>query len=230
VTEPFRGTLEQQLGGLFLNANGDLGAWGPDQEVGQGGYAMVSFWHSTDLEAWREVKLGEWGQFIRVYGVANSSVGVVAVGSLSDQAMIWWSPEGEAWQQATVAPAGGWSRTYIRAVAGNDLGFLAVGGRRNSMAAWFSADGRNWQLVDDGFGAGAFHDVTVLPDGRFVVVGVDGSGRDWDAASWTVSADGSEWRVTEANDAIAGPSDQLLWRVWSFGGGLLGLAEHQDAS
>ncbi|CAN5773488.1 hypothetical protein BH24CHL6_BH24CHL6_08570 [soil metagenome] len=228
MTAPFEGQLEQQVRGLLVNELGNFLAWGPDQEVGDGGYAMVSFWHSSDLQVWREVKLGEWGQFIRVSDVANSSAGLVAVGSLEDEAMIWWSPEGESWEQATVVPASGWSRSSIAAVAANEQGFLAVGTQLRSMAAWFSTDGRSWRQVGDDLGAGRLYDVTVLPDGRFVAVGVDESRRDWDAASWTVSADGGDWRSREFNEAVAGPNDQLLRRVFSYGGGLLGLAEHQN--
>jgi hypothetical protein len=228
ITEPFSDAAGGDVRGLFRNELGNVVAWGNDQEVGQGGYAMVSFWHSTDLESWQETKIGEWGQFIRVDAVANSRNGVVAIGSLEDEAMIWWSPEGETWRQATVTPSNGWSRSsfHLGAVAANELGFLAVGNRRNSMAAWFSADGRGWHPVGEGLGAGSLHDVVVLSDGRFVVVGVDESDRDWDAASWIVSADGSQWSPAEPNEALAGPNDQLLWRVWSYRGGLLGLANH----
>lgn len=228
VTQPFTGPLGSQVLGLFRNEGGNIVAWGPEQEVGDGGYAMVSFWHSRDGDEWREVKLGDWGQFIRATDVANSAAGVVAVGSLEDEAMIWWSPDAESWQQATVTPASGWSRTSIAAVAANEQGFLAVGRQRRSMAAWFSADGRSWRQVGGDLGAGTLHDVTVLPDGRFVAVGVDESRRDWDAASWTASADGSEWRSRESNRAVAGPNDELLLRVWPYRGGLLALANHHD--
>ena len=222
ISVPFSDELDDQVEGIFQLADGELVAWGIDQQTNW--YAAVSFWHSEDGHTWRETKVGVPDQFVRVSDAVSGPLGVVAVGSLDSQAAAWVSPNAEDWSLGALLG----SRAYVSGVAARPDGYLAVGLYREEAAAWASADGAEWHRVGEGpLGAGRLHDVIPYEDG-YLAVGVDRSGHDWDAAVWHISADGVEWGDASDSRQIAGPMDDELRRVWAYAGGLIAHGEVSD--
>ena len=229
ATEPFAGGLEQTIQGFFLSPRGELVAWGRDQEMinSDWGDATTSFWMEGSDGSWRKSRIAELGTSSEARAVADNGEMFVAVGDAAYPITAWWSDDGESWSEAEILPE--WNReiSAMTSVAAGAEGFLAVGQTAGRPTAWFSPDGLHWNQTGRTFAPGSFNDVTALPNGGFVVVGVDRSHRDWDGSVWVVSPDGREWQAADPSNAIASREfdDDLVW-VFNYGGGLLALGEH----
>lgn len=230
VIEPFRGDLEQVVEGLFLNRHGEIVAWGRDQEWinSDWGDATTSFWVESDDGTWSKTRIGQLGTSAIARDIADDGDRYVAVGDVGWPTAAWYSLDGAAWTRATVTPERSTEVAAFVAVAAGADGFLSVGQGPRGAMAWFSADGTEWTQIERDFPEGVFNDVVASPSGGFVVVGVDRSERDWDAFAWTVSSDGRDWRAADPSNAIAGPDDDDLYRVWAYERGYLALGEHGD--
>jgi hypothetical protein len=230
-TEPFAGQLDQSVDGLFVRSDGALVAWGIDQEDTAGGYASVSFWTAPDWQSWGEIKLEGLGPFIRVHDVAAGPKGIVAAGSREDLGALWWSSDAQTWTLGTLVDSTDIEWSNVLAVAAGGDGYLAVGAHRHQAAAWFSPDGVSWHSVgSDDLPTGQLFDVAAATDGSFIVVGTDDTQQDHDAIVRLVSADGERWTAARPSDAIAGPDDDEISRVWPFAGGFVGYGDLGDAA
>lgn len=232
VTEPFSGELAQDIQGLYVNAAGELVAWGLYQAwvAADNTRTTASFWSSPDGVRWRHELLGSSTDELSLHDVASGSPGYVAVGFEDNTPAAWWSPDGDAWTKATISPQPAPDVIELHAVAASDEGFLAVGSDTGRSAAWFSPNGQTWRSIDDNsLGKGRLSDVTYASNLRqFVVVGVDASRKPTDGAAWTVSSDGAVWSKAETNEAIASAWDDELQQVWAFAGGLLAFGSQRD--
>jgi hypothetical protein len=230
VTEPFSGDLAQEVEGLYSNAAGEIVAWGRDQEWinSDVGEATTSLWTSADGVDWRDQRIGPLGSNQFITDVAHGPSGLVAVGYEDPVAAAWWSTDGDAWTRASRGPDDRARGVYARTVAAGPDGFLAVGSDHQRAAAWFSSNGDSWESVGGSFPKGSFEDVAASPDGGFVVVGTDTSRRGWDAVAWRVSSDGSDWSPANPSDALAGPEDEQMYRLWGYNGGYLGFGQQVD--
>jgi hypothetical protein len=230
VTEPFSGELEQVVNGLFLSPGEETVAWGRDQEWinSDWGDATTSFWVQSDDGTWPKTRIGLLGTNAIALDVADDGQTYVAVGYVGMTMAAWYSLDGAAWTRATLTPGRSMEVAAFHAVAAGADGFLSVGQGPGGATAWFSLDGTTWAEIERDFPDGVFNDVVASPSGGFVVVGVDTSERDWDGFAWTGSSDGRDWQAAEPADALAGPDDDDLHRVWSYERGYLALGEHGD--
>lgn len=81
VTQPFGGGGSQDVEKFFLNAFGELVAWGHDEDLEDPDSPTVpTFWSSGDGISWRETRLGSSGDNLIVVGVDHGPRGFVAVG------------------------------------------------------------------------------------------------------------------------------------------------------
>ena len=110
--------------------------------------AMV--WISDDLESWHVVDLGTSGPG-RPTSIAAGTRGFAMVGidegdaDTADNAVGWFSTNGESWEVATFENA--WGARVSDVIALGD-GFLASGSSGSMAAVWTSDDGLDWQLAD----------------------------------------------------------------------------------
>jgi hypothetical protein len=223
VVDPFRSERGARLRGLFVDSSERLVVWGNESVLEAGNTGNVPmFWSTADTVGWRKTRLGTVGDGILLDEVAYRTQGYVAVGSAGDSIAAWWSPDGESWSAATIDPLPVRERAGFTAVSDGADGYLAVGSDAGLAAAWFSPNGQTWTKIEADFPAGDFWNVTRSPDGGFVVVGEDRSEGDWNAMAWVVSPDGVGWRAAESDDALAGPGDDDISRIWSFAGGYAG--------
>ena len=137
---------------------------------------------------------------------------------------VWWSADGESWQQGKANNSVGWpSRQLHQAVAHNGRMYV-LGGydgtRRNDV--WSSADGENWQQEKAnnsvGWTARDRHQAVVHNGRLYVLGGYDGAGRN---DVWS-SADGENWGlVTGSADWLTRTQHQAVvhnGRIYVMGG------------
>ena len=137
---------------------------------------------------------------------------------------VWWSADGESWQQGKANNSVGWpSRQLHQAVVHNGRLYVLGGNdgaRRNDV--WSSADGENWQQEKAnnsvGWTARDRHQAVVHNGRLYVLGGYDGAGRN---DVWS-SADGENWGlVTGSADWLARTQHQAVvhnGRIYVMGG------------
>ena len=137
---------------------------------------------------------------------------------------VWWSADGESWQQGKANNSVGWpSRQLHQAVVHNGRMYVLGGNdgtRRNDV--WSSADGENWQQEKAnnsvGWTARDRHQAVVHNGRLYVLGGYDGAGRN---DVWS-SADGENWGlVTGSADWLARTQHQAVvhnGRIYVMGG------------
>ena len=146
-------------------------------------------------------------------------------------AAVWTSVDGVTWSRVPHGEAvlGGAGNQAIGTVTAGGPGLVAVGsdtsGGDFDAAVWTSPDGIAWSRVPHdeaalgGQGNQVMNGVTVGGPG-LVVVGMDGSGGDEDAAVWT-SPDGVTWSRVRDEAALAETGDQRMQSVTAGGPGLV---------
>lgn len=178
-------------------------------------------WLSTDGESWTTVDGGPGGPLDAtgeesIRDVAAFGSGFVAVGSRTvdnDQdGIVWFSPDGEEWEEMDVPTMGGDGRQEARSVVGigGELvagGFVEGSGGQGHPAVWRSRDGRTWgatrtdlPMTDQ---RNAASDLVV----RSLSVGEGGSlvaagGNDWRPRVWRSTDAGRTWE--ELPDPVHG--------------------------
>lgn len=180
----------------------------------------------TDGAAWRSPDGMEWtlaaggGSGLggpgdqRLFDVAASGPGLIAVGVDGGSAAVWRSPDGSSWERevADESVFGGPGDQRAQAIAGGGSasGWVAVGDSPSGAgdseadaAVWRSPDGESWErVIDDALGGPGDQrliDVAATASG-FTAVGVDSGS----AAAWT-SADGRSWGRVDLGSGQAGP-------------------------
>jgi hypothetical protein len=229
LTEPFGGADARDIDGVLLDATGRVVVWGSRLVEGLSG-ARPHVWASADMETWTEAPLGDLEDRMQVMDVAAGPRGLVAVGFTDDLVSALWSRDGVTWQRAAIDPQPLFEEDTVMAVAAGPSGFLAVGYIWPVRAeAWFSADGLSWRRVGPAaLPEGELHDVVVLGDGSFLAVGTDKSGHDWNAMAWRIAADGRQWHRAPGQEALNGPQDDSLTRLWHHAGGFLARGLEED--
>ncbi len=135
--------------------------------------------------------------------------------------VVWRSSDGVHWARTTKTEPG---TEGMDAVAAHGKDLVAVGSQDQQRArVWIiPADGSPWDTIEKTgiSGGSAIHKVIPTSVG-LVAVGWASGSIDSDASVWR-SADGREWTLDTA-DAFAGPagSDQEMWGVTAFSGGLV---------
>jgi hypothetical protein len=178
-------------------------------------------WLSTDGESWKTVDGGPGGPLDAtgeesIRDVAAFGSGFVAVGSRTidnDQdGVVWFSPDGEDWEEMDVPTMGGDGRQEARSVVsiGGEVvagGFVEGSGGQGRPAVWRSRDGRTWgdtrtdlPMTDQ---RNAASDLVV----RSLSVGEGGSlvaagGNDWRPRVWRSTDAGVSWE--ELPDPVHG--------------------------
>jgi hypothetical protein len=133
----------------------------------------------------------------------------------------WRSSDGRIWDRTYQSEPG---TQGMDAVAMYGRNYIAVGTEDQQHArVWIiPADGSSWHSVDaTGISGGsAIHKLIVTPQG-LVAVGWATEATDKDASVWS-SSDGRHW-TRDTGDAFVGPagSDQEMWAVTQFPGGLV---------
>lgn len=195
----FGGSNEQDINAVAAGGPGFVAA-GFDESAAFGD-RDVAIWTSTDGEEWARVPHDEvlfgGAEDQVVLAVEASEGGLVAVGydeARGDRdAAVWRSDDGLDWSRSGNDAFPDEGHQMIMAVAINDAGLHAVGrdaiGAVRWGALWSSTDGVDWQRVPSSsvFEGEANGPVMFGIDGRdgsLVVIGVDGSGGDDDAAVW----------------------------------------------
>jgi hypothetical protein len=126
-----------------------------------------------------------------------------------------WRP-GEATDNSFVGNGGGSQEAF--GCAASAEGFIVVGAdssRGNSDArVWTSADGISWKQVTSGAlgGAGeqAAHAVAAVPDGGWLIGGIDTIGGDSDVALWRLDTSGQITRRDRDEPSLGGPGTQAV--------------------
>ncbi len=173
-----------------------------------------------------------WGGGLVAVGGDDSGEGVDGV-----DAAVWVSADGASWVRVDQAALAAPDFQALEAVAEWDGGLVAVGSDRGHGVVWVSPDGASWTRINDpAFGP--------MPDdtkdiyrnmygvarwgGGLVVVGIEGSRDDLDAAVW-MSVDGLSW-VRVDDPALGGDGDQTMDSVVAWEGGLaaVGTQGHGD--
>ena len=229
ATDPFDGTSNDNVMGLFINPDSELVAWGSYQSGRD--YTLergTAFYVTSDGATWDDNRLGAPGKWLRFSDVASGPGGFVAVADEGGIASAWRSEDGVDWTRSVLNPQPTLEFEYLMAVAAGSDGYLAVGsygGEQGHLAGWFSATGAEWTLLETNLPQGWFEDVVASADGGFVAVGGDHSGNGAQAAVWRVSADGSDWKRGE----ITGPrGTEELNNVHSFAGGYLAFGMYAE--
>jgi hypothetical protein len=126
-------------------------------------------------------------------GVAAGPNGLVAVGQVRGQGVVWRSPDGLTWTPIGSPPTGG----TLTDVAQVDSHWVAVGsGARGSMA-WTSSDGTTWRPVPTGSGLdGSTVDRIISIGSQLIALGESTSG---DGVAWQ-SSDGTSWTRLQTGD------------------------------
>jgi hypothetical protein len=169
--------------------------WGVDRDSGDG--AVLT---STDGRRWqRGTARGLDGpgpthlrRLLPGPGRALTAVGTRLEGSAS-RPVLWTSPDATAWSVAAdlespgPAIAGVWGLSRIAGGALLVTGFSLTAGQTATPHAWIGRTPATMQ-PHPVTGAAARVHATIVTAGRIVAVGAVGTGRDVDAAAWTVQA------------------------------------------
>jgi hypothetical protein len=143
-----------------------------------------AIWTSSDARTWRRVASPD-PAFGPIHAVTAAPQGFVAVGTnvAGTKAVVWSSPDGDAWRSAPdAAPLDNYDlQIEMRDVARVDDGYIAVGHllfgtQFPSGVIWSSADGTTWTRAPDSamFQQAKIAAVTAS-NGRAVAVGTFGS-------------------------------------------------------
>jgi hypothetical protein len=176
--------------------------------------------------------------------VVGTERGFVAVGEAwlgeDPDAAVWTSPDGLAWSRVPhdAAVFGGDDSQKIMSVTASEFGFVGVGFDRSGgdfadAAVWTSPDGVVWSRVphdEEVFGGDANQqmDDVVMTESGFVVVGLEETDEDWDAAMWT-SPDGVVWsRVPHDEAVFGGDANQQVLSVVSAGSGMVAVGDEES--
>jgi hypothetical protein len=154
-------------------------------------------WTSADGRDWSGPQMAEaFGAQPSVSDVIRLPETYLAFGARDEQAALWISPHGVAWETAPdfpIVPGG-----VVTAAADSATRIVAVGtdyaAGQPQAFAWSSTDGLNWLPAIVGPETAGGEMVAVLPvgDGFICVGGEGGGGRGGMAAVWT-SLDGLTW-------------------------------------
>jgi len=233
LTEPFGGKEVLGMDGAVTDADDRVIVWGSRlEQVAVGHRVAVPYvWITHDGETWSESALSGVEEPMTIVDLVAGPRGLVVVGHIDDLVSALWSRDGETWQRAAFVPQPAFEEDDVRAVAAGPSGFLAVGQVWPEGAqAWFSHNGLQWERVGSRpLPKGRLHDVVSQADGSFLAVGTDESGRDWNAMAWRISADGREWLRAPAQEALNGPQDDSLMKIWRSGAGVLARGLEEDA-
>ncbi len=197
--ELFGGPNEQDINTVAVGGPGFVAAGFDESDVF--GDRDVAIWTSRDGEEWVRVPHDEalfgGAEEQVVMAVEASRRGLVAVGydeaGGDRDAAAWRSDDGLSWSRSGEDALAGEGNQMIMAVAFDDSGLNAVGrdaaGNARWGAVWFSSDIVAWERVPSGavFEGEANGPVMLgiaLLGSSLVVVGVDGSQGDDDAAVW----------------------------------------------
>ena len=173
-----------------------------------------------------------------VRGIADTSLGVVAVGAYGDPndhqsavaAAAWRSTDGHTWQSFSEPDValGGPGDQYMNDVIGGGPGLIAVGvdgtpDADSRAAAWTHTEADGWERIPyddpvfDGPGSLKMHAITRFEDGYVAV----GQGGDGSAGVWT-TANGEDWeRVSDDLDNFEGGGTPIMFDVTDAGGQLV---------
>lgn len=256
VGEPIPGHGFTLLGGVTPTGDGWLlvtsGGLGADGTGNQQLSFELRAYRSDDGLRWTEIETTGLDGPADVTGVARTSSGVVAVGSLrtSDdpgtggfRPVAWHSPDGKRWTATDLTPPGGASGGptgldvgFVRSVAVTGDTVVAVGHASGRSTVWRSDDGgRTWSAqaageVGAGDATGADPGVSIghlAAEGDVLVLSGASPGRDegsFPQSVWRSSDGGRSWR--EATDPPSlGSNEGILPSVFA-GGGRFFLLSH----
>lgn len=169
--------------------------------------------------------------------VAGSGERLVAVGSSSGVAALWWSDDGQRWERAAVPPSL-FADATLADVAADPVvgGFVVVGGVGGSGAAWASPDGQSWTRseVDAGpalevVGGASFGLIalgTGAPSGPAASLGADAEEQ---TVAW-LSLSGDRWvRALDDPEVFSRAGVEKVVDVVAVGGEAQALVERQGA-
>jgi hypothetical protein len=188
--------------------------------VGVDADGVATSWRSSDGLGWEEAPLvGAGFDRARVRDVAATLAGWVMVGSTEARDVpsggvmtpngsvgaAWTSPDGVAWQPATVEGTGDQVELH-RVHVGSD-GLIAVGTLAGSMHAdfWTSSDGSDWTPMPEG-ADGVTRPMPETSDGRWIIGTLrlsedDGAPRG--GIGWWLSTDGTAWSPLTSEGQVA---------------------------
>jgi hypothetical protein len=198
------------------------------EAVGRNGNGATA-WTSTDALTWQKVASPAFSASpLRLTSITPWKGGFVAGGYkgnefFSADAVMWISPDGLTWTQATDSAALHDARVW--GVAAGPSGLVAVGQTGSTdtpgpAIIWTSKDGLTWTRVPDGpvFEGGRLRAVASIPTIGFVAVGEDLNG---DTGIVWVSKDGRSWRRAPADPIFGRAGIQV--RMYAVTSGLNGV-------
>lgn len=175
------------------------------------GEVRPRLWFSTDGETWKSVDGGAGGPLDAtgeesVRDIAAIGSGFVAVGSRTldneQDGVVWYSPDGETWEQVEAAPLAGNGRQELLTVATTEAGLVAGGytdgaGGQGVPVVWTSTDGIEWSAASGSLPMGGnrigVDDLAV----RSISVGDQGliaaGGNEWRPHVWRSADNGATW-------------------------------------
>jgi hypothetical protein len=192
-------------------AGNDLVAWGlaevPLADNSGEHLVMPLLWASHDGRTWASVALPE---IDSIAAVAGGPGGFVAAGQAGDEAAVWFSADGVAWERVVDDAFASPVKLMPRAATAARAGYVVVGSDGlcregpcpgQQVVIWTSADGRSWTRVpsDDLF-SGAQAEKAIMWGSRLVIGGVsDGRPAIWISGSdESVSGSDTSTRETAA--------------------------------
>lgn len=153
--------------------------------------------------------------------VPRSAALEVPAGTPPDPSAGSAEPSGGSASLATTSPPG----AVMDSVTAGALGLFASGTVAGQFALWYSTNGSTWErltkaegVIDSSPGA-VVRQVLETPMGVFAVGSIQNDGTT-DAALWR-SGDGIDWRLVSGVQSFAGPGDQVLSSISSFGQNLV---------
>jgi hypothetical protein len=211
---------------------GDHEQWAFDVVAGEGGTLIAGgenvwgdvrprLWFSADGETWTSVDGGPGGPLDAtgeesVHDIAAVGAGFVAVGSRTldneQDGLVWYSPDGETWDQVDAPELAGPGRQDLMTVASTD-GAVVAGGYSADGAdgqgrpyVWHSADGLTWQAATDPLPMSDRRNAASDLSVRSITVGDQGlvaaGGNDWRPRVWHSADAGVTWE--ELPDPVHG--------------------------
>lgn len=207
--EAMAGEHEQWAFAVATGEGGTLVAGGENAW----GEVRPRLWFSADRETWTSVDGGAGGPLDTtgaevVRDITAVGTGFVAVGSRTveneQDGVVWFSPDGETWEEVEAPELGGTGRQELLAVVATDAGLVAGGlsahgdDGQGKPYIWRSPDGRTWERAKNAFPLSdrrhaasdlAVRSLTVTPDGVVTAAG----GNDWRPRVWQSPDGGGSW-------------------------------------
>ena len=207
--EAMAGEHEQWAFAVATGEGGTLVAGGENAW----GEVRPRLWFSADGETWTSVDGGAGGPLDTtgaevVRDITAVGAGFVAVGSRTveneQDGVVWFSPDGETWEEVEAPELGGAGRQELLAVVATDAGVVAGGlsahgdDGQGKPYIWRSPDGRSWERAKNAFPMSdrrhaasdlAVRSLTAGPDGSVTAAG----GNDWRPRVWTSPDGGGSW-------------------------------------